>query len=85
MEAIETNYKSIQTNESTSIPEPTGTEINLRMLKSAVRSLHCRKDVLRHELKKPGIVADNGRLRELLTELEKISRALRGLNAGGLQ
>jgi hypothetical protein len=37
------------------------------------------------ELKKPGIATDRERLRALLTELERIARALRGQSAGGLQ
>jgi len=39
--------------------------------------LRRRQEEVQQELKKPGLAADKDRLRELLTELERISRALR--------
>ncbi len=52
------------------------------MLESAVRALrriHLRRrqEEVQRELKKPGLAADKDRLRELLSDLERISRALR--------
>jgi hypothetical protein len=57
-------------------------ELTAEVLEAAVRALrriHLRRrqEQLQQELKKPGIAADRERLRELLTELERISRALR--------
>ncbi|HEY3975407.1 MAG TPA: DNA primase [Candidatus Sulfotelmatobacter sp.] len=64
------------------------------VLEAAVRALrrvHLRRrqEEVQQELKKPGLAADNARLRGMLTELERISRALRdpslaeiGLKAG---
>ena len=45
----------------------------------ALRRIHLRRrqEEVQRELKKPGIAADKDRLRELLGELERISRALR--------
>jgi DNA primase len=57
-------------------------ELTAEVLESAVRALrriHLRRrqEAVQHDLKKPGLAADKERLRELLTELERISRALR--------
>ncbi|HEY6373857.1 MAG TPA: CHC2 zinc finger domain-containing protein [Candidatus Sulfotelmatobacter sp.] len=57
-------------------------ELTAEVLEAAVRALrriHLRRhqEEVQQELKKPGIAADKDRLRELLTELERISRALR--------
>jgi DNA primase len=57
-------------------------ELTAEVLEAAVRALrriHLRRrqEDVQHELKKPGLAADKERLRELLTELERISRALR--------
>jgi len=56
--------------------------LTAEVLEAAVRALrriHLRRrqEQVQQELKKPGLAADNARLRELLTELERISRALR--------
>ncbi len=67
-------------------------ELTAEVLEAAVRALrriHLRRrqEDLQRELKKPGLAADRERLRELLTELERISRALRdpGLAEDGLK
>ena len=57
-------------------------ELTAEVLEAAVRALrriHLRRrqEQVQRELKKPGAGADKDRLRELLTELERISRALR--------
>jgi DNA primase len=57
-------------------------ELTAEVLEASVRALrriHLRRrqEQVQQELKKPGLAADNQRLRELLTELERISRALR--------
>ena len=57
-------------------------ELTAEVLEAAVRALrriHLRRrqEDVQQELKKPGLAADKDRLRELLTELERISRALR--------
>ncbi len=57
-------------------------ELTAEVLEAAVRALrriHLRRrqEEVQRELKKPGLAADKDRLRELLTELERISRALR--------
>ena len=57
-------------------------ELTAEVLEAAVRALrriHLRRrqEEVQRELKRPGLAADNQRLRELLTELERISRALR--------
>jgi DNA primase len=57
-------------------------ELTADVLEAAVRALrriHLRRrqEEVQQDLKKPGLAADNARLRELLTELERISRALR--------
>jgi DNA primase len=57
-------------------------ELTAEVLEAAVRALrriHLRRrqEEVQRELKKPGLAADKERLRELLTELERISRALR--------
>jgi DNA primase len=57
-------------------------ELTAEALEAAVRALrriHLRRrqEEVQLDLKKPGLVADKDRLRELLTELERISRALR--------
>ena len=57
-------------------------ELTAEFLEAAVRALrriHLRREQERVqlELKKPGLAADRDRLRELLSELERISRALR--------
>jgi DNA primase len=67
-------------------------ELTAEVLEAAVRALrriHLRRrqEDVQRELKKPGLAADRERLRELLTELERISRALRdpGLVEDGLK
>jgi DNA primase len=60
-------------------------ELTAEVLEAAVRALrriHLRRrqEEVQQELKKPGLAADKERLRELLTELERISRALRDPN-----
>ena len=57
-------------------------ELTPESLEAAVRALrriHLRRrqEQVQQELKKPGAGADRDRLRELLQELERISRALR--------
>jgi DNA primase len=57
-------------------------ELTAEVLEAAVRALrriHLRRrqEEVQRELKKPGLAADKERLRELLGELEQISRALR--------
>ena len=57
-------------------------ELTAEVLEAAVRALrriHLRRrqEQVQQELKKPGLAADRDRLRELLGELEKISKALR--------
>jgi len=57
-------------------------ELTAEVLEAAVRALrriHLRRrqEEVQRELKKPGLAGDKERLRELLTELERISRALR--------
>lgn len=57
-------------------------ELTAEVLEAAVRALrriHLRRrqEEVQQELKKPGLASDKERLRELLTELERISRALR--------
>jgi DNA primase len=68
-------------------------DLTAEVLEAAVRALrriHLRRrqEQVQQELKKPGLAENNskGRLRELLTELERISRALRdpGLAESGL-
>ena len=63
-------------------------ELTAEVLEAAVRALrriHLRRrqEEVQQELKKPGLAADKDRLRELLTELERISRALRDPEPGG--
>ena len=67
-------------------------ELTAEVLESAVRALrriHLRRrqEEVQRELKKPGLSADKDRLRELLSDLERISRALRdpSLAEGGLK
>jgi DNA primase len=57
-------------------------ELTAEILEAAVRALrrihlHRRQEEVQRELKKPGLAADKNQLRELLSELERISRALR--------
>jgi len=57
-------------------------ELTAEFLEAAVRALrriHLRRrqEELQRELKRPGLAAEKDRLRELLAELERISRALR--------
>jgi DNA primase len=57
-------------------------ELTAEILEAAVRALrriHLRRrqEEVQQDLKRPGLAADKERLRELLTELERISRALR--------
>ena len=57
-------------------------ELTAEVLEAAVRALrriHLRRrqEHIQHELKKPGAGTDRDRLRELLQELDRISRALR--------
>ena len=72
-------------------------ELTAKWSKGAVRALrriHLRRrqEEVQQELKAPGLAADKERLRALLTELERISRALRdpslaeeGLRMAGTQ
>jgi len=72
-------------------------DLTAEVLEAAVRALrriHLRRrqEEVQRDLKKPGLAGDNPRLRELLTELERISRALRdpslaedGLRTAGKQ
>ena len=67
-------------------------ELTAEVLEAAVRALrriHLRRrqEEVQQELKKPGLAGDKDRLRELLLELERISRALRdpGLAEDGLK
>jgi len=60
-------------------------ELTAEVLEAAVRALrriHLRRrqEEVQQDLKKPVLAADKDRLRELLTELERISRALRDPN-----
>ena len=62
-------------------------ELTAEVLEAAVRALrriHLRRrqEEVQQELKKPGLAADKDRLRELLTELERISRALTDPESG---
>ena len=66
-------------------------ELTAEVLEAAVRALrriHLRRrqEQVQQELKKPGLATNRDHLRELLTELERISRALRdpGLVESGL-
>jgi len=57
-------------------------ELTAEVLEAAVRALRRihlkrRQEQVQQELKRPGLAADKDRLRELLGELERISRALR--------
>ena len=57
-------------------------ELTAEVLEAAVRALRRihlkrRQEQVQQELKKPGLAADRDRLRELLAELERITRALR--------
>jgi DNA primase len=57
-------------------------DLTAEILEAAVRALrrvHLRRrqEEVQRELKKPGLAADKDRLRQLLAELERISRALR--------
>jgi len=57
-------------------------ELTAEFLEAAVRALrriHLRRrqEAVQQELKKPGLTGDKNRLKELLQELERISRALR--------
>ncbi|HEY4764488.1 MAG TPA: hypothetical protein VIH75_12480 [Candidatus Sulfotelmatobacter sp.] len=55
----------------------------LRMLEVSVNALRRRQKEVQLELKEPGIGGNKKRLRELLAELERIARALRGQSAPG--
>ena len=60
-------------------------ELTAEVLEAAVRALRRihlkrRQEEVQRDLKKPGLSANNELLRELLTELERISRALRDPN-----
>jgi hypothetical protein len=60
-------------------------ELTAEVLEAAVRALrriHLRRrqEEVQQELKKPGLSENRELLRELLTELERISRALRDPN-----
>jgi DNA primase len=60
-------------------------DLTAEVLEAAVRALrriHLRRrqEEVQQELKKPGLSGDRERLKELLTELERISRALRDPN-----
>jgi DNA primase len=57
-------------------------ELTAEVLEAAVRALRRihlkrRQEQVQQELKRPGLAADRDRLRELLAELERITRALR--------
>jgi hypothetical protein len=83
MESIEAKHSASQPEPSSAIHVLVDTDTNLQTLQAAVCGLQRRKEALQLELKKPGIAADKQRLRELLTELERIARALRGQSAAG--
>jgi hypothetical protein len=53
------------------------------MLEVSVNALRRRQKEVQLELKEPGIGGNKKRLRELLAELERIARALRGQSAPG--
>jgi len=60
-------------------------ELSAEILEAAVhalRRIHLRRrqEQVQQELKKPGLAADRERLKELLSELERISRAVRDPN-----
>jgi len=55
----------------------------LRMLEVSVNALRRQQKEVQLELKEPGIGGNKKRLRELLAELERIARALRGQSAPG--
>ncbi len=82
MEVVEAEYKPIHGEKSILIHTFVDTESALQMLDAAFCSLRRRKDALYVELKKPGIAADKERVRKLLTELDRICRAVRGFGAG---
>jgi DNA primase len=63
-------------------------ELTAEVLEAAVRALrriHLRRrqEEVQQDLKKPGLAGNKDRLRELLTELERISRALRDPSLAG--
>ena len=67
-------------------------ELTAEVLEAAVRALRRihlkrRQEQVQQELKKPGLSADRDRLRELLADLERITRALRdpGLLENGVE
>jgi hypothetical protein len=84
MESIQSEIKPNQPESSSPINWIVSTNRFLLMLEVSVSALRRRQKKVQQELKKPGLAADKERLRELLTELERISRALRQ-SAGGLQ
>jgi hypothetical protein len=85
LESIQTESKPYEFEASSQSCDLVDTDRNLRMLEVAIRGLHSRKITLQLELKTPGISADKERLRRLLTELQRIMRALHGRSAGVLQ
>jgi len=63
-------------------------ELTAEVVEAAVRALrriHLKRqqEEVQRELKKPGVSTDRERLRELLLELERISRALRDPSLAG--
>lgn len=82
MESIQTESKPYEFEASSRICG-FDTEDHLQMLDAAVCGLHRRQKEVQSELKKPGVAANRERLRELLTELERIARALRGRSHAG--
>jgi hypothetical protein len=83
MESIQTESKPYEFEASSRICG-FDTEDHLQMLDAAVCGLRRRQKEVQSELKKPGVSGDMHRVRQLLTELERIRRALRGQSSGGL-
>jgi hypothetical protein len=85
MESFESDYKPSEAEKSNAFHLTTlDTESSLQVLDAAFCFLRRRKDALYLELKKPGLASDKERLRGLLTEWERIARALRGQSAAGV-
>jgi hypothetical protein len=84
MELIQSQSKPNPLEPSRPIHWIVGTERFLRMLEVSVHALRRRQKEVQLELNEPGIAANKERLRELLAELERIARALRGQSARGV-
>jgi hypothetical protein len=68
MESIESKDSATQSETSSQI----------RQLEAATSYLRRRQEEVQRDLRKPGIAVNRERLRELLTELTRVARALRG-------